>query len=121
VADRPRSVRRIVAHGSAGSLVAALYLTRSGTQWIERQIAAESGAMVDLLAERPSCPARDRGRLVCRCFDVGESPIREAIGNGADSVQALSAATRAGSDCGSCRPLLARLIEETRDVRGAAE
>jgi nitrite reductase (NADH) large subunit len=42
---------------------------------------------------------------------VSESTIVEAIGDGCRSIQALADQTKAGTGCGSCRGLLAQLIE----------
>jgi nitrite reductase (NADH) large subunit len=50
---------------------------------------------------------------VCNCHHVTESTLVGAIRDGCTSLPQLSAATRAGSGCGSCRGSLARLILET--------
>jgi len=47
---------------------------------------------------------------VCNCHHVTESAIVGAIRDGCTSLPQLSAATRAGTGCGSCRGQLARLI-----------
>ena len=57
----------------------------------------------------------DVGPLLCVCHDVGENAVRAAICAGASSVAAVGAATCAGTNCGSCRPQIARLLEETLD------
>ena len=49
---------------------------------------------------------RDPGRIICTCFSVGENTIREAIAGGCDSVSALGAKLRCGTNCGSCVPEL---------------
>ena len=53
-------------------------------------------------------PAADR--TVCNCNKVTEAGIRQAIDGGCDSVEALCAATRAGTGCGSCKGELVRLL-----------
>jgi assimilatory nitrate reductase catalytic subunit len=50
------------------------------------------------------------GRLVCSCWEVGESQILESIGQGASSVQALGERLRCGTQCGSCIPELKQLL-----------
>ena len=51
------------------------------------------------------------------CFDVGMKTILEAIGShGLVSVEAVGAALSAGTNCGSCRPAIQRLIGETKAV-----
>jgi nitrite reductase (NADH) large subunit len=47
---------------------------------------------------------------VCNCHHVTESVLVGAIREGCTSLPQLSAATRAGTGCGSCRGQLARLI-----------
>jgi nitrite reductase (NADH) large subunit len=47
---------------------------------------------------------------VCNCTGVTCGRLRDAMADGADSPEALSAATGAGTVCGSCRPLLDELV-----------
>jgi nitrite reductase (NADH) large subunit len=49
-------------------------------------------------------------RMVCNCHKVSESRLRQAIADGAATVDALSQATKAGTGCGSCRTELAQLL-----------
>lgn len=49
-------------------------------------------------------------RMVCNCHKVSEFTLRDAIASGADSVEALGAATRAGTNCGSCKSDIALLL-----------
>lgn len=51
-----------------------------------------------------------KGRIVCSCNNVGEKEIAAAIRDGADSLDALKAATLAGTGCGSCVPEIRRLL-----------
>ena len=52
---------------------------------------------------------------MCACFDVGMKTILEAIGSqDLVTVEAVGAALSAGTNCGSCRPAIQRLIGETR-------
>ncbi|OGX91583.1 nitrate reductase [Hymenobacter coccineus] len=53
------------------------------------------------------------GKLVCSCNNVGADNLRLAIAGGCGSVPALGAATGAGTGCGSCRPEVQRLLEES--------
>lgn len=66
---------------------------------------------------------------VCNCTGVRRGQLGEAIAAGCVTLEALSARTRAGSVCGSCRPLLAQLLggqsappqpEAVRSLRWAA-
>jgi NADPH-dependent 2,4-dienoyl-CoA reductase/sulfur reductase-like enzyme/bacterioferritin-associated ferredoxin len=51
--------------------------------------------------------------LVCGCLGVRRGAL-DAVDAGCASVEALSAATGAGTMCGSCRPLLAELVRRMR-------
>ncbi|MGO1305075.1 MAG: molybdopterin-dependent oxidoreductase, partial [Sphingomonas parapaucimobilis] len=113
--DSARGTRRI-AILSGGRLVAALFVTESGElpsrDWLIGQL-AEAEAVPTLLAGRAPGVQADRGAIVCACFDIGMRTIVAAIRDQrlAD-VAAIGAALGAGTNCGSCRPALARLLAE---------
>ena len=115
VADMARGMRRIVLRADDSSLAGALFVTRSGTlpprDWIVEQLESGGASAVELLAARPSTPQADRGAMVCVCHGIGENVIREAAMGGAATVDAVGACTSAGTNCGSCRPAIARLLE----------
>ena len=76
-----------------------------------------------LLAERHALlngqsvgKAADPGRIICSCFSVGENAIREAIVGGCDSVTALGATLRCGTNCGSCVPELKGLFQDNPEM-----
>jgi assimilatory nitrate reductase catalytic subunit len=102
-----------------GRLIAALFITRSGQtpsrEWLIDQLAAaDMASSIELLAGRPAAAQADRGPIVCVCFDVGMKTILDAIGaQGLVSVEAVGQALSAGTNCGSCRPAIQRLIGET--------
>lgn len=56
---------------------------------------------------------------VCACTGVTCGALRAAHGRGAASVEELTRRTGAGGVCGSCKPLLAALCEETATVLDA--
>lgn len=60
--------------------------------------------------------AMDPGRIICSCFSVGEEAIREAIAGGCDSVTALGAKLRCGTNCGSCVPELKGLFQDNPEM-----
>ncbi len=105
-----------------GQLIAAMFVTRNGRtpsrEWLIAQlVAAGMASSIELLAGRPAAPQADRGPVVCVCFDVGMKTIIEAIGSqGLVSVEAVGKALSAGTNCGSCRPAIQRLIGETREA-----
>ncbi len=53
-------------------------------------------------------------RIVCNCHKVSETALRAAIESGADSIEALCGATKAGTGCGSCKTELGQLITSLR-------
>ena len=114
VADQARGMRRIAVRGAGGELSAVLYLTRSGhlppRDWAAAQLGAGNALPAELLAGRPSTPEPDRGAIVCVCHGVGEQVLKAAASQGARSLQAIGMATRAGTNCGSCRPAITRLL-----------
>jgi bacterioferritin-associated ferredoxin len=50
--------------------------------------------------------------IVCICRRVSDKTIRAAIQDGAQSVQEIALATRAGTGCGCCQPYIAEMIQE---------
>jgi assimilatory nitrate reductase catalytic subunit len=113
--DAARGVRRSVVLGG-DSLQAAIYLTRTGLlpdrDWVIAQLIQCEASPVELLAGRPAKPTPDRGATVCVCFDVGEKAITAAAVTGSATVEAVGQATCAGTNCGSCRPAIAKLLEQ---------
>lgn len=58
---------------------------------------------------------------VCACNDVSAGRIRSAIlEQGVDGVAGIKAATRAGTGCGGCLPLVTRIVEGTLEAAGRA-
>ncbi|UWQ16816.1 FAD-dependent oxidoreductase [Jannaschia sp. M317] len=57
------------------------------------------------------------GATVCNCTGVTAGQLRRAMSQGAATVPDLSAATGAGTVCGTCQPLMAEMI----DAGGAPE
>jgi bacterioferritin-associated ferredoxin len=62
--------------------------------------------------------------LVCHCYGVSESRIREAVREGADTSESIRRACFAGGGCGSCRTAVVEILQSERtrrDARPAAE
>ncbi|WP_152208264.1 nitrate reductase [Marinobacter changyiensis] len=53
------------------------------------------------------------GAIICSCFQVGERQIEKSVANGADSVEALAAALKCGTNCGSCLPELKSMLSHS--------
>ncbi len=66
-----------------------------------------------LLAGRPTRGQADTGRIVCACFGVGVNTLLDVIrGRGLITVEAVGAALKAGTGCGSCVSEIRALIGE---------
>jgi assimilatory nitrate reductase catalytic subunit len=82
----------------------------------------ESEALEDaqrrmLLSGRAADGVAQAGPIVCACFGVGLTTIRDALASGAAStVEEIGKALRAGTNCGSCVPELKRIVHERSPV-----
>jgi assimilatory nitrate reductase catalytic subunit len=109
------------AHFDGERLGAVVCVARAGEPlppraWIAERFgdrALEPADRVALLLGRAP-GVEDQGALVCACMGVCARKIEAAIADGAADVDALGAATRAGTNCGSCRTELRRMIEAGR-------
>lgn len=110
----PRSGRRSFAGIREGRLVFALFVSPDpvlvARAWIVSQLEAGTVDGLKILAGRPGADLPDAGPIVCACHGVGRNIIRNAIREGCGNVDAVSAATRAGTNCGACRTEIATLI-----------
>jgi len=64
-----------------------------------------------LRSGRPATPVL--GKLVCSCNGVGADNLRQAVATGCGSLKELCTSTGAGTGCGSCRPEVQRILEES--------
>lgn len=66
-----------------------------------------------LLAGKAAANQRDRGATVCSCFGVGYNDIADAVVSGkCTTVESIGDVLQAGTNCGSCRPELKRIIHD---------
>jgi assimilatory nitrate reductase catalytic subunit len=99
-----------------GRLEACLMVSRSrtlpGRSWVASLFALPQLEPLDrrciLLGRR--LDGIDPGPTVCACFGVGVNVIRAAISSGCSSVAQVGDKLKAGTNCGSCRPEIAKLI-----------
>ncbi|THV20229.1 nitrate reductase [Peteryoungia ipomoeae] len=103
---------------SEDRLLAALYVSALpvavSRQWAASQLTATwptGKPRSSIIAGRPSTHQPDKGAIVCSCHSVGINEIAAAARAGCRSLEAIGAATRAGTNCGSCRPEIRRLID----------
>lgn len=117
--DAGRGVRRI-AMFRGGVLEAGLFVGpgRQDSAWTflrgklgQRLSDGQTRSL--LLAGRASeGPAA--GPLVCACHGVPKGQIEDAIARGCGDAAAVGAATRAGTNCGSCLPEIRRMLAAQR-------
>jgi len=62
-----------------------------------------------------------RGGEICACFGVSCAAVEMAIADGAASLDAIGAVTRAGTNCGSCRPEIRALVRAARPRKAAGK
>jgi assimilatory nitrate reductase catalytic subunit len=75
---------------------------------------------LSLLLGRAGSESRDRGPIVCACFDVGRNEILEAVASGKSrTVADIGARLGAGTSCGSCRGEINLLIDGANACRKA--
>ena len=53
----------------------------------------------------------DMDKIVCSCYSVTNGMIKEAVENGATTLEEVQDATDAGTACGACLDDIQRLVE----------
>jgi assimilatory nitrate reductase catalytic subunit len=106
---------------SGDRLAGALYLAPEPVAvargWAAEQLGiahVSQRARLMVAAGRPGAGEPDRGAIVCACFNVGVNQIAAAARTGCQTVSAIGAATQAGTNCGSCRAEIGRIIDAYR-------
>jgi assimilatory nitrate reductase catalytic subunit len=125
--DEQRGVYRAAAF-VAGALTGCLFVGRADAapQWdaVKALFEAETlngEARRVLLSGRSADGLASAGPIVCACFGVGLTTIRDAIQSGiATSVEGIGKALRAGTNCGSCLPELKRIVADAGAATAAA-
>jgi len=57
------------------------------------------------------------GKLVCSCNNVGTDNIKAKIHGGCKEISALCTLSGAGMGCGSCKPEVKKILEETLNAQ----
>jgi assimilatory nitrate reductase catalytic subunit len=113
--DAAAGQRRFVAFDGE-TLIGALFAAREPAAVARSWLAGRLGDRIApedrlrLLAGRPGADQRDSGPTICACFDVGRNEIVEAATQGCITVAAVGAQLKAGTNCGSCRGEIGKLI-----------
>jgi assimilatory nitrate reductase catalytic subunit len=100
----------------AGLMFASAAPLAISRTWVVDQLgqAIAPAVRLRLLAGRPGADTPERGRIVCACLDVGPNEILHAIvTQGCTTVGAVGTCVKAGTNCGSCRAEIGRLIHES--------
>ena len=104
-----------------GILTAALFAgavpVAVSRSWLVDKLGArieESSVRLALLAGRGGAAMPDKGAIVCACFDIGANEIARRAEGGCQTIAAIGAATKAGTNCGSCRSEIGRIIDGAR-------
>ena len=100
-------------------LTGALFIARTpiavGRSWSAEQLQASfatSAQKQRLLAGRSAKATADHGPTVCACFDIGANQIASAATHGGcTTVDAIGACLKAGTNCGSCRSEIKRILD----------
>ncbi|PCJ59131.1 MAG: nitrate reductase [Rhodospirillaceae bacterium] len=103
-----------------GRLEASLFVAdvqvEEAFDWIGQLFAAESVTALEratLLSGQPPAGRKDIGAIVCACFSIGCKQIASAIAlGGLTSLDEIGESLGAGTNCGSCKPELSRLLEK---------
>ncbi len=119
--DTARCSARI-AFEEDGHLSAALFVAPRPVAVMRDYLATLPGsAAADVLTGRTPADVPDPGPILCSCLNVGVNTIVQAVeAKGLMSVEAVGAALGAGTNCGSCRPEIAALLDSLAP-RAAAE
>jgi len=90
-------------------------VSRSWARDLLSQEFGEPEQRLRLLAARAGADQPNRGAIVCSCFSVGVNQITDAVcAGGCESLDDIGVQLQAGTNCGSCRPEIRKLIDETR-------
>ena len=54
----------------------------------------------------------DLNKIVCSCYSITNGMIKEAVDNGANTLEEVQEATSEGTACGACLDDVQRLVEE---------
>ncbi|MBZ9809908.1 MULTISPECIES: nitrate reductase [unclassified Mesorhizobium] len=118
--DRDAGQHRIAAFNGvqlAGALFVAPGPVAVSRGWATQQLEEVHASQRDrfrIVAGRSGAERPDAGATVCSCFNVGINQITAAVASGCTNVEAIGAALKAGTNCGSCRSEIRAIIQAHR-------
>ena len=120
--DRRGLTYRAAALDETGALAEALLVAPPGLlpplDWLASLLGAReplrATERMALLSGRSPVPMPAVGRIVCSCHTVGVDQIAAAVAGGCRSLEAIGDSTRAGTNCGSCRSEIRRILDDIR-------
>jgi nitrite reductase (NADH) large subunit len=124
IEERRNAYRKLVVRG--GQLVGAMLVgntTAAGAlvQLFDRGDPMPEDPLEILCQGRSGSASSSIERQICNCHKVTERALREAVAGGAETVEALGTATKAGTGCGSCKGDLGQLLATLRKPATALE
>jgi ferredoxin-NADP reductase/CRP-like cAMP-binding protein len=104
-------ITAIVCHGYWPDLGRACAMALDGTRIDEwREVLFRDAGRLELVEPVAD---NDPNALLCNCMRVARGRVREVIRGGSTDVDAVSAATGAGTVCGICRPKISAMLGNT--------
>ncbi|WP_084398839.1 nitrate reductase [Henriciella aquimarina] len=96
-----------------GILIASSRPVAAARDWLTAQLGhiITGPERTAILAGFPGEGAADPGPIVCSCLGVGRNTLIDAIRDGATTLNMIGTCTGAGTNCGSCRPDIRKLME----------
>ncbi|APG61569.1 nitrate reductase [Sphingorhabdus lutea] len=114
--DHHNGSRRVAIIDEAGRLQSAIFISSCGflppRVWIAEQLENDDLAdSMEILAARPRVKGPDKGAIICVCYNIGEKEITNGVVNHQwNNLDLIGQNLRAGTNCGSCRPAITKII-----------
>lgn len=116
--DRRGLSYRAAAIDEDGTMAEALLVAPPGQlparDWLVHLLASRQSLgpadRLALLSGRSPAPVPAAGRIVCSCFNVGVNQLAAAVAAGCATLDEIGERLRAGTNCGSCRSEILRLV-----------
>ncbi|MBZ9964555.1 nitrate reductase [Mesorhizobium sp. BR1-1-2] len=118
--DRDAGQHRIGAFDGerlAGALFVAPGPVAVSRGWATQQLEEAHASQRErfrIVAGRAGAERPDAGATVCSCFNVGINQVTAAVASGCTNLEAIGAALKAGTNCGSCRSEIRAIIQAHR-------